>query len=102
MTAEKSQLDLEFTLTTNPAAYLRNVMTSAPRAVAVIAMQDPDVEPTDAAPIPPLEVIAPAGNAEDLRDLAELFTILAGATAQAADQLEAEDAQGGDETGREG
>lgn len=51
-------------------------------------MQDTDDEPTAAAPIPPLEILAVAESAEDLRGLAGLFTILAGATMQAADRLD--------------
>lgn len=89
------KLDLEFTLAQHPAAHVRNVLASAPRALAVIAMQDVDDEPTDAAPIPPLEIITgTVQDAEDMRDLAEVFTILAGATRAAADQMDAQSTTG--------
>ena len=88
------KLDLEFTLAQHPAVHTRNVLTSATRALAVIAVQDVDDEPTDAAPIPPLEIITAAQDAEDLRDLAAVFTILGEATREAADQMDAQSTTG--------
>ena len=88
-------LELEFTLAQHPAEHTRNVLTSARRALAVIAMQDVDDEPTDAAPIPPLEIITgTVETADDLRDLANLFTILGDATRAAADQMDAQSTTG--------
>lgn len=86
-----SKLDLKFTIAQHPAVHTRNVLTSATRALAVVAMQDVDDEPTDAAPIPPLEIITgTVQDAEDMRDLAEVFAILADAVHAAADQMDAQ------------
>lgn len=88
------KLDLELTLAQHPAAHVRNVLAAVPRAFAVIAVQDADADPTDAAPIPPLELLALVEDEDDLRDLAELFTILGDATRAAADQMEAQSTTG--------
>lgn len=88
------ELALEFTLAPHHAALARTTVAAATRAFAVIAMQNVNDEPTDAAPIPPLEIISMAEDADDLRSLAELFTILADATRHAADQMEAQGAAG--------
>lgn len=90
----KASLDLEFTLAQHDVALVRTVMASAPRALALIALQDLDDEPTDAAPIQPLEIISAAHDAEDLRELASIFTILGDATREAADQMEAQSTTG--------
>lgn len=92
----KPSLDLAFTLAQHRAVHVRDVMAAAPRALAVIAMKNVDDEPTDAAPLPPLEIITVAQDAADLRDLAWMFTVLAGATAQAADQMDAQSTTGKD------
>lgn len=89
-----AELDIDFTFSQHSVEHKLNVLKSAGRALAVIAMQDVDDEPTDAAPIPPIEIITVAQDAEDLRGLADLFTILAGATEQAADQLDAQTQEG--------
>ena len=88
------ELELDFTLAQHPAVHTRNVLLAAPRALAVIALQDVDDEPTDAAPIPPLEIISAAEDAEELRDLAAVFTILGAATREAADQMDAQSTTG--------
>ena len=84
------KLNLEFTLQPHPVAFMRDVMTSSNRALAVVAMQDVEDEPTDAAPIPPLELICGAQGPEDLRDLAAVFAVLAQAIEAGADQLDAQ------------
>lgn len=91
------KLDLKFTRAQHPAVHTRNVLMSANRALAVIAMQDVDDEHTDAAPIPPFEIITAAEDAEELRELAAVFTILGDATRAAADQMDAQST-----TGKEG
>lgn len=94
-TNAKPSLALEFTLAQHNASHVRNVLAAAPRALAVIAMQNVDDEPTDAAPIPPLEIITgTVQDAEDMRDLATVFAILADATNAAADQMDAQNSTG--------
>ena len=83
------ELNFEFTLAQNPTEHKLNALKSADRALAVIAMPDRGEEPMGDDPTPSVEIIADAQDAEDLRGLADLFKVLAEATTQAADQLEA-------------
>ncbi len=82
------KLDVKFTLSQHSFEHKLNVLNSADRACAVIAMQDPDDESTNTAATLPLEIITVVQNPQELRNLAGLFTILAGATMQAADRLD--------------
>lgn len=84
------ELNFEFKLAQNPTEHKMNALKSADRALAVIAMPDRGDEPMDAVPIPSVEIIADAQDAEDLRGLADLFKVLAEATTQAADRFEAQ------------
>ena len=84
-----AELDIDFTFSQHSVEHKLNVLKSAGRALAVIAMPDRGDEPMDDDPIPSVEIIADAQDAEDLRGLADLFEVLAKATTQAADQLEA-------------
>lgn len=88
------KLNLTLTIRSHPAVFQRDALQAVPRAVAVIAVQDPEAEPTDAAPIPPLELLALVEDEDDLRDLAEVFTILGDATRAAADQMDAQSTTG--------
>lgn len=90
------ELALKFTLAPHHAALTRTAVRAAPRTFAVIAVQNVDDEPTDAAPIPPLEIISMCEDAEDARALADVFAILADATRAAADQMDAQDTTGKD------
>lgn len=88
------KLKLTLTIRSNPAVFQRDALLAVPRAFAVIAVQDAEAEPTDAAPVPPLELLALVEDQDDLRDLAELFTILGDATRAAADQMEVQSTTG--------
>ena len=85
-----SKLDLKFAFAPHYAPRVRAVMASAPRALAVIAVQDVDDETADAALNPPLEVISAAEGADELRELADIFTILGEATREVADKMDAQ------------
>lgn len=76
------KLDLTLTIRSHPAVFQRDALLAAPRAFAVIAVQDTDTEPTAAAPIPPLELLALVEDADELQGLAVALSVIADGLAQ--------------------
>lgn len=92
MSAEETdpEIDVRFTFTRHPFEQRLKTLSAADRAGIVITVQDEDDPSSNTQAELPLEIITVIENVHQLRKMAELFTILSGATEQAADQLEAQ------------